>query len=217
MGQLLRNIHFVFLLIFCHNAFSVNGSLFDISSTGTPVDITGVLCLNGIGPMSCQHYVAGTSLIIRTTRLNHTYPVAGIKINTPGFMPKGCKPINNGYCLFSVSNTIPASIFISKNSGYTIGGSISGLTAHGLVLQNNGGDNLALAPGATSFQFSKPVAFGGSYHVTVQQQPIGLTCTVSNGSGTNVMANVTNISITCSSISYAYVATGSNNIVYHVV
>ncbi|AWN73917.1 beta-propeller fold lactonase family protein [Legionella anisa] len=85
---------------------------------------------------------------------------------------------------------------------YTIGGSISGLTASGLVLQNNGGDNLSVAANATTFQFSTPVAFGGSYNVTVLTQPKGLTCTVNNGSGSNVMANVTNIAITCSTITY---------------
>ena len=62
--------------------------------------------------------------------------------------------------------------------------------------------NLSVPSGAVSFQFSTPVAFGGSYNVTVFQQPIGLTCTVNNGSGTNVTSDVTNIGITCSTISF---------------
>ncbi|PPC90652.1 MAG: hypothetical protein CTY35_14240, partial [Methylotenera sp.] len=85
---------------------------------------------------------------------------------------------------------------------FTIGGNITGLTANGLILQNNGGDNLPVASGATSFQFATPVAYGGSYNVTVSQQPAGLTCTVTNGSGSNVMSNVTNINITCSAVTY---------------
>ena len=80
---------------------------------------------------------------------------------------------------------------------FSIGGTISDLTASGLILQNNGADNLSINSGATEFTFATPVAQGGSYDVSVFQQPTGLTCTVINGSGTNVMANVTNVSITC--------------------
>ncbi|MCP5501119.1 MAG: hypothetical protein H7A25_14520, partial [Leptospiraceae bacterium] len=80
---------------------------------------------------------------------------------------------------------------------YTIGGSISGLTASGLVLQNNAGDNLTVASGATSFTFATPVASGATYAVTVQTHPTGQTCVVGSGSGTVASANVTNVSITC--------------------
>ena len=40
----------------------------------------------------------------------------------------------------------------------------------------NGTDTVSPAANATSFAFALPVAFGGSYSVTVQQQPAGLTC-----------------------------------------
>ncbi len=83
-----------------------------------------------------------------------------------------------------------------STSAFTIGGTISGLTATGLVLQNNGADNLPPASGATSFTFATPVAAGSAYNVTVLTQPSGLTCTVTNGSGT-ANANVTNVAIAC--------------------
>ncbi len=88
------------------------------------------------------------------------------------------------------------------SEGYAISGTISGLTTSGLVLQNNGSDDLALSSGSTSFQFSTPVASGGSYSVTVATQPTGQTCTVSNGSGSNVTSTVSNVSITCSTNTY---------------
>ena len=45
-----------------------------------------ILCLNGKGPVTCQHYeVSALTLNIRTTIPNHTYPYAGIKITTPGY------------------------------------------------------------------------------------------------------------------------------------
>jgi 6-phosphogluconolactonase len=78
---------------------------------------------------------------------------------------------------------------------YTIGGSVSGLTGTGLVLQNNGGDNLAVSA-TGSFTFATSVSAGGSYAVTVMTQPSGQTCTVANGSGT-ANANVTNVTVSC--------------------
>lgn len=80
---------------------------------------------------------------------------------------------------------------------YTIGGTISGLSGTGLVLQNNGGDNLAVAAGATSFTFNTPIAGGGSYAVTILTQPVSQSCSVSNGSGFVANANVTTVQITC--------------------
>lgn len=85
---------------------------------------------------------------------------------------------------------------------FAIGGAISGLTNSGLVLRNNGGDDLAVPANASSFQFATPVAYGGGYSVSVQQQPTGLTCVVNNGSGTNVAANVGGVGISCSTNMY---------------
>jgi hypothetical protein len=82
---------------------------------------------------------------------------------------------------------------------HTIAGAITGLTASGLVLQNNGGDNFAAAANSTTFQFSLPVAYGAGYNVSVFAQPAGLTCTVSNSVGTNVRADISDVGVMCSS------------------
>ena len=77
---------------------------------------------------------------------------------------------------------------------YAIGGTITGLTASGLVLQNNAGDDLTVASGATSFTFATKVT--GAYAVTVKTQPTGLKCTVTSGTGT-ATANVSNVTFSC--------------------
>ena len=78
---------------------------------------------------------------------------------------------------------------------YTIGGTITGLTGT-VVLRNNGGDNLSTASNG-SFAFATPLNNSASYAVTVFTQPSGQTCVVSNGSGTVSSANVTNVSVAC--------------------
>ena len=82
-------------------------------------------------------------------------------------------------------------------TAFTIGGAISGLTSSGLVLQNNAGDDLLVSAASSSFQFITPVAYGGAYNVTVLSQPAALTCTVTNGSSSNVTQNVVDVSVSC--------------------
>ena len=84
---------------------------------------------------------------------------------------------------------------------YTIGGTVSGLTGTGLVLQNNGGNNLSVSANG-SFTFTTAVNSGGAYDVTVLTQPSSPaeTCTVTNGSGT-ATANVTNADVACAAAS----------------
>jgi 6-phosphogluconolactonase (cycloisomerase 2 family) len=88
---------------------------------------------------------------------------------------------------------------------YTIGGSVSGLTGSGLVLQNNGGDNLTVAAKATSFTFNTALAGGAAYSVKVLTQPTNpaQTCTVSAGSGNVAAANVTSVAIACTNNTFS--------------
>lgn len=68
---------------------------------------------------------------------------------------------------------------------FTVGGSISGLIGNGCVLQNNGGDDLALTAGANAFTFPTRLQNGAPYAITVAQQPRGpnQSCVVTNGTG----------------------------------
>jgi hypothetical protein len=81
----------------------------------------------------------------------------------------------------------------------TIGGTITGLTGSGLVLQNNAGADLPVATDG-SFTFPTAAATGTAYSVTVLTQPTSpaQTCTVANGAGTLASTNVTSIAVTCS-------------------
>jgi len=78
------------------------------------------------------------------------------------------------------------------------------LSGTGLVLQDNGGDDLAVASSG-NFTFATSVASGADYSVTVRTQPSNpaQTCVLSNASGTIVSGNVTNVSLTCTTNTYA--------------
>lgn len=78
---------------------------------------------------------------------------------------------------------------------YTIGGTVTGLTGTGLVLQDNGGNNLTVT-GSGAFTFSNSVSSGSAYSVTVFTQPKGQSCKVTSGSGT-ASANVSNVQVAC--------------------
>lgn len=112
--------NFLILLFVYQLSFAVNSAFFNISASGNqttdPINI--ILCLNGIGPLSCQHYTVNQSqLTISTTIPNHTYVAAGIKIDSTHVRVtnlEGCVAYSNGFCLFTVSNTRPASIFINN-------------------------------------------------------------------------------------------------------
>jgi hypothetical protein len=86
---------------------------------------------------------------------------------------------------------------------YSIGGAISGLmNGTQVVLSNNGADPTTVTANG-SFSFSTPVAYDSNYSVTVSTQPTGQVCTVSGASGANVTAEVTNVTVVCSALSYS--------------
>lgn len=81
---------------------------------------------------------------------------------------------------------------------YTVGGSVSGLAGDGLVLQLNGGNDMAVVANG-SFAFPVALAGGTNYAVSVSASPAhpAQSCAVTNGSGAIGAVNVTDVSIAC--------------------
>jgi hypothetical protein len=92
---------------------------------------------------------------------------------------------------------------------YTIGGSITGLTASGLVLASGSDATPSLAANATMFSLPNGIAEGAPYDVVVQTQPAGQLCTVTNGSGTVGSSDITNVAVSCTSNVINYTTPGS--------
>jgi len=81
---------------------------------------------------------------------------------------------------------------------FSVGGTVAGLDGSGLVLRNNGADDLSIAADGP-FGFATALPDGGTYEVTVANQPASgaRTCTVRRGRGTIAGAPVTQVAVVC--------------------
>jgi 6-phosphogluconolactonase len=99
----------------------------------------------------------------------------------------------------TVTNANVSNIAVTcTTSQYTVGGSVSGLIGSGLVLQDNGGNDLAVASNG-NIVFPSPVNSGSAYAVTIRTQPTNptQTCVLAGGAGTVSSTNVSNVVATC--------------------
>lgn len=69
------------------------------------------------------------------------------------------------------------------DDNYTVAGTVEGVEYPGMVLQNNGGDDITVAPPAkagdpVNFSFPKKLEYGDTYNVTVKTPPAHQECTV---------------------------------------
>ena len=94
---------------------------------------------------------------------------------------------------------------------YTVSGAVSGLVSgKSLTLQNNGADDLTVSSNS-QFTFKTPIKQDGAYAVTVSAQPQGQKCIVSNGTGSGVMANISNVTVACDNLpQFAYVVNNTD-------
>ena len=163
--------------------FTIGGTVTGLSGTGLVLQDNGgdSLTVTASGPFTFKTAVTGTDVYAVTILTQPTGPSQTCVIT--------------GGTGTATANVTTVQVACSAASA-TIGGTVSGLTGTGLVLQNNGGDSLTITKnGAFTF---KTAVTAGTYAVTVLTQPIGPTqiCTVANGSGT-ASANVTNVAVTC--------------------
>jgi hypothetical protein len=116
--------------------------------------------------------------------------------------------VSNGIGAGITTNVTNVKVACSSDM-YSLSGTVSGLpSGERLMLENNGTDPLTVSENG-QFSFATPIAYDGSYVVTVSTQPAEATCSVSNGMGAGVTANVSKVSVTCSPDSYSISGTVS--------
>jgi hypothetical protein len=175
------------------HTFQLGGNVSGLTSDGL------VLQFNGANDIAVS---AGSTQFTFGNRLN---PGASYVINVknnPGNPNAQTCSISNG------SGTMPAQNLTIANvtctdvppGSFALGGTTTGLTSNGLVLQNNGGDDLAIAQNASQFSFVTPVTVGTPYEVTVKSQPTApkhQLCSVSNSAGTMPASDFAGIRVDC--------------------
>lgn len=96
----------------------------------------------------------------------------------------------------STGQTIMTLVIVDLTRPFTVGGTVSGrANVASLTLQNNGADDLVITVDG-SFQFPAPLHRNDSYNVTATPS----ACVVTNGSGTIVDSNITDIIVNCPAI-----------------
>lgn len=86
---------------------------------------------------------------------------------------------------------------------FSIGGTVIGLTGSGLVLQNNGADDVAVSANG-AFVFPTKIETGRTFAVTVKTYPSSPSqiCIVSGGVGTVATADIGTVTVDCTTSKY---------------
>ena len=103
--------------------------------------------------------------------------------------------VSNGSGTMGAGPVNTVVVTCSTNS-YTLSGTITGLTSTGLVL-TDGTDQVHPAAGAHTFSMPSGIPYNSPYAVTVVTQPPGVSCTVTNGSGTMPGGDVGTVQVAC--------------------
>jgi 6-phosphogluconolactonase (cycloisomerase 2 family) len=172
--------------------FTVSGTTSGLSGSGLTLQLNGGanLAVAGNGSfLFSTPLMTGASYTVSITAQPANPPQTCVLSNATGSIANA-----------SVSNV---SIACTDNS-YAVGGTVSGLSGSGLVLQDNGGDDLPVSASG-NFEFATPVRTGLPYAVTVRDHPSNpsQTCNVSSGTGTVGAADIDNVAIDCTINSFS--------------
>jgi len=173
---------------------SSNGVFHPSFSTTTSTDASGNITRADIwvgdDPIGTQ--VNDTNNTIQTS-FSTNYEAASIGAKCTGLTSGVCTLYNWGPSRGLRFD--PPGTWVTEVDTYSVGGSITGLTGT-IRLENNSGD-FVIRNLNGDFTFSDEFADLAVYVVTVASQPTGQTCKIENASGTISGADVTNVSVKC--------------------
>lgn len=172
--------------------FSVGGTVTGLAGSGLVLQNNGASDL----PISSDGVFTFTGMLTSGTAYD-------IKVVAQPSSPAQICTVANGSGTVATANVTNIVVSCSTAPRYFIGGTVSGLAGSGLVLRNNDADDLPVSMDG-NFTFATPLADASSYNVVVATQPQNPTqqCTLANGSGTVVSADVTNVALTCTTLSF---------------
>jgi len=139
-------------------------------------------------PSSISEVTSGATVTLPTAPARSGYTFSGWNTvaGGSGSTFTGSTAVTSNITVYAQWTAIPT---------YTIGGTVSGLSGT-VVLQNNGEDNLIVTSDG-DFTFDTPLDNDSDYAVTVLTEPDGQACSITHDSGTVSGADVTNVTVTC--------------------
>ena len=170
--------------------YTIGGTVTGLTGTGL------VLQNNASGDLAVS--AAGAFTFATGLATGATYAVS---VKTQPSSPTQNCVVTAGFGTVAKSNV--TNVAVACTTTYTIGGTVTGLTGTGLVLQNNAGGDLSVSA-AGAFTFATRLATGAAYAVTVKTQPSSpmQNCVVTTGSGTVATSNVTNVAVACTTATF---------------
>ncbi|MBN8726672.1 MAG: hypothetical protein J0H15_03080 [Xanthomonadales bacterium] len=164
--------------------YSIGGSASGLRDTGL------VLALNGDEALPVP--ADGPFVFATPLPAGATYAV------TIASEPEGqtCEVANGQGTVGSANITDVVVTCTTPVATHTIGGEASGLGGPGLVLQLNGGNDLAV-PANGPFVFGLGLPEGATWQVTLLQTPPGQECRIENASGTVTDADIRDVRVHC--------------------
>lgn len=169
----------------CLSVYTVSGTISGLTSSGL------ILKMNS----SSKIIASGATSFAFSTQLITGSPY-NVSITS---QPSGliCTVLNPSGVIANINITDVSVPCVTPT--YTVGGSVTGLNGS-LTLVNNGIDSKTITTNG-SYTFNNPLTTGTPYAVTINSQPAGQSCSLSNNSGTIAATNVTNVLAACITIS----------------
>ena len=172
----------------CGGSTDFNSSAFNVGGT-----------VSGLNNSTSVRLTYGNSANTVTVAQNGSFQFPqSLPFNTSYAVTVATQPTNQTCIVTNGSGNARATVtnitVSCVTNGYTIGGTVSGLT--GTVVLSNGGETLSVTSNGS---FTFPTLVTSTYGVSVTSNPgAGMYCSVSRGSGTP-SANVTNVRVACTS------------------
>ncbi|MDH5720600.1 MAG: hypothetical protein OEZ13_08255 [Spirochaetia bacterium] len=186
----------------CVNTYLVTGS-FDTTGTGSGLADGLILQNNTLLTNETLNMTAGVSTFAFITRVPDGYQYNVSIYQNPA--AQSCTVASGTGTISSADVNLTITCI---DDTYTIGGAINGYSDSGLKLtlainETPTETTAAIINTETTFSFTTGVTVGSSYAVTINTQPGGQTCSVSNGEGVMGVENIDNVSINCSTNTYS--------------
>jgi hypothetical protein len=173
------------------NSFTVGGTVSGLAGSGL------VLTLNGANDLPIG---SDGSFTFATSVLSGAQ--YRVRVATQPANPAQVCTVASGDGTIGNTNVNNVRVSCAANT-FSVGGTVSGLMGRGLVLQNNGGDDVAVNADG-QFRFPTELATGANFNVTVRTQPSdpNQSCSVTNARGTIGNADVGNVAVSCSTADF---------------